>query len=63
MKIKLLVPWQTYNKGDVIDPPAAQAELMVVRGFAAYADRDGPGRKVLTARSYVTKGAGQKPAA
>jgi hypothetical protein len=58
MKIKLLVPWQTYSKGAVIDPPAAQAQMMVVRGFAAYvkAPARSPVREVLTAgKGYVTK--------
>jgi hypothetical protein len=37
MKIKMLVPWQTYNPGDEIDPPGTMAELLVNRGFAKYA--------------------------
>lgn len=60
MKIKLLIPWQTYFKGDVIDPPAAQAEMMVVRGFAAYekAAVRSPVREVLMAgKGYVAKNA------
>ena len=58
MKIKLMVAWQTYKMGETIDPPAAQAQLMVMRGFAEYVKA--PARKVvrevLTAgRNYVAK--------
>lgn len=36
MKIKLNYPWQSYNKGDVIDLGAAVAEAMTRTGQATY---------------------------
>jgi hypothetical protein len=59
MKVELLVPWRQWNKGHVIpEMPAAQAEVMVQRGFAKYV-KDvvrSPVREVMAAgRSYVTK--------
>jgi hypothetical protein len=50
MKIKMLVPWQTYNINDEIDPPGTMAELLVNRGFAKYSPS-----VVVSSRNFYQK--------
>lgn len=36
MRVRLLIAWNIYSKGVVIDPPAAHAEVLVKSGIAEY---------------------------
>jgi len=55
MKLKFKMGWQAYSKGDVIEPPAALREWLMLNGYVVPYEDDKPITERLETRTPKKK--------